>query len=103
MAPLFPWRDYLTLAINLSKEPHEACLRSAISRAYYAAFCTCSEWYVAKYTTIPDVQAGSHGNVWEAFKSHAPDPTYVLIAGFGNLLKDRREEADYANPYPSDW
>lgn len=41
----FDWREYLTLAENLCTNSHtfpnqEACFRVAISRAYYAAFCT---------------------------------------------------------------
>jgi uncharacterized protein (UPF0332 family) len=41
----FDWREYLTLAENLYTNSHnfpnqEACFRVAISRAYYAAFCT---------------------------------------------------------------
>jgi len=40
----FDWADYLTLAQELadqaaSSQSTEAKLRSAISRAYYAAFC----------------------------------------------------------------
>ena len=41
----FDWREYLILAENLCTNSHtfpnqEACFRVAISRAYYAAFCT---------------------------------------------------------------
>jgi hypothetical protein len=40
----FNWSDFLTLADALPRNPssagpEEASLRSAISRAYYAAFC----------------------------------------------------------------
>ena len=40
----FEWADYLKLAAALAEEPdslgpEEAALRSAASRAYYAAFC----------------------------------------------------------------
>ena len=34
----FDWTEYLTLAQELVQREEEACLRSAISRAYYAAF-----------------------------------------------------------------
>jgi len=34
----FDWKQYLSLADELSKRSEEAALRSAVSRAYYAAF-----------------------------------------------------------------
>ena len=35
----FEWETYIALAQELSDRPEEACLRSAVSRAYYAVFC----------------------------------------------------------------
>lgn len=36
----FNWRDYFILAKVLARKQNEASLRSAVSRAYYAVFCT---------------------------------------------------------------
>lgn len=36
----FNWGDYFSLAKSLAKKSDEASLRSSVSRAYYAAFCT---------------------------------------------------------------
>lgn len=41
---MFDWGEYLTLAEELRDRPrkqglHEACGRTAVSRAYYAAYC----------------------------------------------------------------
>jgi uncharacterized protein (UPF0332 family) len=35
----FDWKEYLTLAERLQMDGGQACFRSSISRAYYAAFC----------------------------------------------------------------
>lgn len=35
----FDWKEYLTLAERLRTDGGQACFRSSISRAYYAAFC----------------------------------------------------------------
>ena len=100
---MFPWRNFLTLAIRLSTETEEACLRTAISRAYYAAFCTCSEWYKDKYQSMPpDVGLGSHENLWKAFRNIASEPLCVRIGTFGSILHVRRLEADY-DSYPADF
>lgn len=36
---MFNWRDYFSLAQDLSQRGDESGLRSSISRAYYSAFC----------------------------------------------------------------
>lgn len=36
----FDWRDFFNLAEELSNRNDEACIRSAISRYYYSAFCS---------------------------------------------------------------
>ena len=37
---MFDWKDYFKLAKELAKSKKESRLRSTVSRAYYAAFCT---------------------------------------------------------------
>lgn len=44
----FRWKDYLELAVVLKAQGEslgqESCLRSATSRAYYAAYCHARNW-----------------------------------------------------------
>jgi len=46
---MFRWEDYLSLAKELAKSTEEQHRRSAISRAYYAAYCSARAWYERKY------------------------------------------------------
>jgi len=50
----FSWSDFYLLAVELSKNDYknsnlkEAYMRTIVSRAYYAAFCTARDWLVSK-------------------------------------------------------
>jgi hypothetical protein len=70
--PLYPEinpTDYLTLAKALSTSSDYASLRSAIDRAYYAAFLTCRDLLASKNYFTPKYDSEDHIKVQEGLKS----------------------------------
>lgn len=49
----FDWVDFLNLANSLSSKADESSKRSAISRAYYAAFCSARDRLTASGIDVP--------------------------------------------------
>ena len=89
----FDWNEYLILARRLGSEPEESALRSAISRAYYAAFNTAEQY--CKDNGFLVVRTGkSHQDVWDAFLSKA-DARFNSVYEKGQRLRRKRIEADY--------
>ena len=90
----FDWKtDYLALA---GDPTDEAALRSAISRAFYAAYHTAAVFVRAKGLLVT---GHTHTTVWRALAT-APDPTRAAVGTRGMQLKLSREYADYHNPFP---
>lgn len=92
------WSDYYKLAGVLCKTPIEAGDRSAISRAYYAAFCKARrnlEAIVGKGVVKHD----AHSTVWQAY-SDSMDPIAQDVGYEGFLLRDARNRADYDDQFP---
>ncbi len=90
---MLDWNEYLTLARDLASRPdNEAAQRSAISRAYDAAYGRTAESLIER----EDLVRGSitHHAVWLAFRD-AADPDRFAFWEHGTVLKDRREHADY--------
>lgn len=98
----FDWSDYYTLATKLSEGSGQAEMRSAISRAYYAAFCKARDFLVLSGETIPR-DGTVHQYVWEAFSGDMSSSGHdKTIEEIGKLLRNKRNEADYfANKYIS--
>jgi uncharacterized protein (UPF0332 family) len=102
----FSWRTYLRLAESLvepSSGRDEAALRSAASRAYYAAFNLALEWAAAESidTSPHDDECGnSHQACWRAFREHG-DKNLRKVGTEGRDLRDIRVQADY-HSYLSD-
>lgn len=88
----FDWKQYLSFADELSKRSEEAALRSAVSRAYYAAFCTARNHLRRKGEQIPDSEQ-THKIVWESFQQRGK--TYAAVYQNGIRLRSRRRQADY--------
>jgi len=67
----FDWREYLDLARHLVDQPkgftREAGLRSATSRAYYAAFCTARNVAQQTWDFIPKRGPEDHGRLKRYF------------------------------------
>jgi uncharacterized protein (UPF0332 family) len=116
----FDWSHYLTLANKLAVEANtlpegekEAALRTAISRAYYAAFKKAEEFLLLKNEidpikrssrrripagTFDDTNPGSHLRVIFAFQNSRSQDR-IRIGRLLDILKYYRENADYQRPY----
>ncbi|MDF9540338.1 hypothetical protein P5750_08695 [Bacillus cereus] len=91
---MFNWSDFLTLAEELSERQDEPSKRSAISRAYYSAFCNAREYLAQKefkYTS----KDRAHETVWKTFDRLGPQGKKISIQG--DRLKRMRVRADYEN------
>lgn len=96
---MFDWADYLVLAERLAEQAtDEATQRTAISRAYYAAYHVAAE-FVRAHGLLR--AAHSHRTVWGTLVAN-PNPDLSNVGMRGNWLKQTRMRADYRNPYPGD-
>lgn len=90
----FDWTEYLSLAASLSGNSDEASQRTAISRAYYAAF------HAAALHAKPNGYAErSHGRLWKMYQADA-DINAKRLSAIGNQMKKAREDADYKSVVP---
>lgn len=92
----FDWSQYLTLAEELAlRTTEEAAMRSAISRAYYAAFNLARIRAEKNLGSIPrPPNLGSHEALWTVFRRHT-DRRCRAIGVNGDRLRDNRGRADY--------
>ena len=91
----FDWSQYLVLAKELSTRTDEAALRSAISRAYYAAYHHAKSFCASKSIVIIQSGANSeHFDLWDTFGKKG-GPTFANIHTRGDRLKRKRHNADY--------
>jgi len=96
---VFDWDDYLTLADRLAQETDdEAAQRSAISRAYYAAYHAAAAFVRAQGILMV---GHTHRSVWSALKAD-PRADRASAGRKGDRLKGFRLAADYRNPFPGD-
>ena len=100
-APLpFDWHEYLSLAEQLAPMTVESALRTAISRAYYAAFHKAQEIYRQDNpVAVSGLGGQSHTDVWLWFEKHN-SRAYRSIGKNGWDMKRRRETADYKDKFP---
>lgn len=94
----FNWLEYLELAKALytspsNPGPEEACLRTAISRAYYAVFNIARAYAYSDHLQVGE-GTGSHQAVIEHFKSSA-DSNKRRIGISLERLRTSRNKADY--------
>jgi hypothetical protein len=105
---MFNWQEYHTLASDLllqadDSEQKEAMLRSAVSRAYYAAFHVADD-YLKDSGQYPSTSGStapgesSHKRVVDTFSKNVSSPTWGKIGRLLRRLKDARHWADY-NPW----
>ena len=97
----FDWREYLGLAKELAGVPRcdysqEAAERSAVSRAYYAAFCWTRNYAEAKLGFRPQKTADDHKLLREHLKHHDPKLASAL-----NKLRGWRNSCDYKDNVPN--
>ena len=89
---MFDWNGFLDLADRLLADaPDEASLRSATSRAYYAAYHAAAAFVRASGLLR---QGHTHHRVWIALTTDA-NPARSAIGDRGDRLRRRRIAADY--------
>ena len=94
----FDWSDYLPLAERLAADNDEAARRSAISRAYYAAYHAAARYVRARQLLVDN---HTHQTVWRVLAGDA-DPARQHAGVSGQRLHYLRTEADYRQPFPGD-
>jgi uncharacterized protein (UPF0332 family) len=95
----FDWAGFLTLADALLRDPNlpgpeEASLRSAISRAYYAAFCSARNFARDNEGLVPTGKATDHELARSHFETSGDRARWKIATDLGRL-RDNRNRADY--------
>jgi uncharacterized protein (UPF0332 family) len=98
----FNWRQYVSLAEEMSARTEESALRSSISRAYYGAFCL-SRNYLSGNNKIPtlrphDPPGKIHQLAIEYFDQSDDSDEFNAGQLLGELRK-KRNFADYDGSY----
>ncbi len=94
----FDWSHYQTLAEELLSQPKESNLRSAISRAYYFVYHLARQRIEDNGFFFIERQ-DTHRQVWEKFSGSA-DASCRSLGSVGQMLKQKREAADYESIFP---
>ncbi|UQA57776.1 hypothetical protein [Polyangium aurulentum] len=99
---MFDWTLYLKLAERLyASAADEADLRSAVSRAYYAAFNEARQYVRREFPEVfIDKDAAAHGKVWDTLASKGRSREEVETGRRGNMLRRDRNKADYDGTVP---
>ncbi len=98
---MFNWADYLDLADNLLGQANEAAFRSAVSRAYYAAYNRALQKLIEEsliYRTDPS-EPHKHKAIWDRYLDSADFPRR-RVGLDGDRLRKSRTDADYNNSTP---
>lgn len=97
----FDWRGDLALADRLAAETEdEAALRSAVSRAYYAAYHRASQLVRERELVASSVEL-RHTVVWRLLKDQ-PSISFRRAGDRGFQLKHAWVQADYMAPNSPD-
>jgi len=96
----FEWSEYLDLAQflfsnsnNFHQITRESAYRSAVSRAYYAAFCHSREYARAKYNFIPTGTGKDHKSIRDELKKNG----LIRVANKLEVIHQWRKKCDYDN------
>lgn len=98
----FDWREYLELARELigragSGYSEEAAKRSAVSRAYYAAFCWARNYAEANWGFRRTGGAEDH----KRLREHLRRQSRMQLASNLNRLREWRNTCDYDDEVPN--
>jgi uncharacterized protein (UPF0332 family) len=102
----FNWSEFVTLAHALQQDPsspgpEEACLRSAISRAYYGVFCTVRARMRDRGAFKPTYTGKDHSSLPMQLQK-STNPVQKKVGLDLDRLRLNRRKADYddvvANP-----
>ena len=92
------WFDYLDLADEWAGKSGDAHKRSAVSRAYYAVFCTArNELRDAIEDYSPPKCGSEHKYVWDSYRDDRHPRGTREIGVRGNRLRRYRNTADYCD------
>ncbi|MBC6475923.1 MAG: HEPN domain-containing protein [Hormoscilla sp. GM102CHS1] len=95
----FDWSQYLHLARELAeKTTDEAKMRSAISRAYYAAFIKARN-YLQEWEGLTIPTQNTHQYVIDQFRN-SEEQVRKNIGNRLNRLRLYRNQSDYDNTFP---
>ncbi|MFZ3073879.1 MAG: hypothetical protein WA093_01985 [Minisyncoccales bacterium] len=102
---MFDWNNYLVLAENLLSPKDdgtydEACLRTAVSRAYYAVFHCARDFAINKNNILlQDIKLQKHTEhtSLQEFFSGDTDLRYKQIGADLSRLHKKRVDCDYKN------
>jgi uncharacterized protein (UPF0332 family) len=90
------WLLYYDLALEWVGNDGEAHKRSAVSRAYYAMFCTARNELRDNIEDYNPPECGSeHKYVWDSYKEDRHPRGTREIGVLGNHLRRHRNRADY--------
>ena len=89
----FDWVQYLVLARELGGQKLESAQRSAVSRAYYAAYNAALAYCNTHHIHIFN-NGGSHEDLWNTFEGEG-DLIMRTVSTKGNRLRRKRTKADY--------
>jgi uncharacterized protein (UPF0332 family) len=90
------WFLYYELAQDWRRQDGDAYKRSAVSRAYYAMFCTARNELVDNADEYSPPECGSeHKYVWDSYKENRHPRGTREIGVLGNRLRRYRNIADY--------
>lgn len=97
----FDWTEYLELAKGLAGEAgakwsDEAAQRAAVSRAYYAAFCTVRNFAQMEYGFVGRKSSADHGALIRLLR----DRERQELADHLEKLRKWRNFCDYENDLP---
>ena len=100
----FDWEKYLVLADSLyhncgTFSHKEACLRAAVSRGYYAAFCSARNFARDNDSLDLDNTGRDHGTVKRFYKDTS-DIQRKKVGILLGRLRDYRNKADYVDAVP---
>ena len=91
------WFAYYELARGWAECAGEAHKRSAVSRAYYAMFCTARNKLEDAGRYNPPECGSNHIHVWNSYKGDLEYPKRVQVGVLGTRLRRARNKADYAD------
>lgn len=103
----FDWTEYLTLAAELASTANppiaEAKLRSAVSRAYYAAFCKAKSHCISRNECTVPTDGAAHLVIALHFRRGQGNSSRVRRKIGENLARLRRDRncADYDDTVPN--
>lgn len=104
----YNWAEYYDLAVVLKEQRlqsgvPDAALRSAISRAYYASFCSARRYISTNATATLPRDGTVHQKVIDHFLTEGHrtnDHQQVTLGRTLRKLRGQRNQADYADRLP---